>query len=185
MTTIFRYGGAAIIATCLVLPTALFAKSDKGKGGESSAESQGAKGGHGDAEKTHGASGKEKGGASAEHGHHGHDHHGDVPVFSTRHRDVIVDWFSDRRNVEGLPPGLAKKESLPPGLEKQLQRNGTLPPGLEKKLHPVPSGLVRRLPPPPRNTRYVILGEDVLLLDERSSAIVDIIRGIVRFRSTF
>src|SRR5512147_2362892 len=32
---------------------------------------------------------------------------------------------------KGLPPGLAKKGSLPPGLAKQLARNGHLPPGLE------------------------------------------------------
>jgi hypothetical protein len=26
----------------------------------------------------------------------------------------------------GLPPGLAKRDRLPPGLERQVQRNGTL-----------------------------------------------------------
>ena len=32
-----------------------------------------------------------------------------------------------------MPPGLAKKKSLPSGLQKQLEKNGTLPPGLAKR----------------------------------------------------
>ncbi len=36
----------------------------------------------------------------------------------------------------GLPPGLAKRDELPPGLEKQLEKNGTLPPGLSGPPHP-------------------------------------------------
>jgi hypothetical protein len=34
----------------------------------------------------------------------------------------------------GLPPGLAKREELPPGLEMQVEKNGSLPPGLAKRL---------------------------------------------------
>ena len=34
----------------------------------------------------------------------------------------------------GLPPGLAKRDRLPPGLEKHLLKHGSLPPGLQKKL---------------------------------------------------
>ncbi len=37
-----------------------------------------------------------------------------------------------------LPPGLARKDQLPPGLERQLVRRGTLPPGLEKRIRPCP-----------------------------------------------
>ena len=43
-----------------------------------------------------------------------------------------------------LPPGLAKRDTLPPGLERQLQRNGKLPPGLEKRA--LPDELKRALP---------------------------------------
>ncbi len=36
----------------------------------------------------------------------------------------------------GLPPGLAKRDRLPPGLEKHLLKHGSLPPGLQKKIDP-------------------------------------------------
>lgn len=35
---------------------------------------------------------------------------------------IIRDWFSNPSNLKGLPPGLAKREQLPPGLQKQLGR---------------------------------------------------------------
>ncbi len=38
----------------------------------------------------------------------------------------------------GLPPGLAKKDHLPPGLQKHLWKRGSLPPGLQKRLGPGP-----------------------------------------------
>ncbi len=40
------------------------------------------------------------------------------------------------RSERGLPPGLAKRDRLPPGLEKHLWKHGSLPPGLQKKLDP-------------------------------------------------
>ena len=40
--------------------------------------------------------------------------------FSVEDRDIIRNWFSDERNLEGLPPGLAKRSALPPDLQRQL-----------------------------------------------------------------
>ncbi len=51
----------------------------------------------------------------------------------------------NKNKHKGLPPGLAKKGSLPPGLAKQLARNGHLPPGLEKRS--LPNDLIVQLPP--------------------------------------
>src|SRR4029434_7464978 len=45
-------------------------------------------------------------------------------------RRIVRDYYRDN----GLPPGLAKRESLPPGLAKQLRERGELPPGLQKRL---------------------------------------------------
>ena len=59
-------------------------------------------------------------------------------AFSKAHIRIIVDWFHNPANLQGLPPGLAKREHLPPGLQRHLERNGTLPPGLQKKLQPSP-----------------------------------------------
>ena len=91
---------------------------------------------------------------------------------------IIRDWFGLSHNLEGLPPGLAKRDQLPPGLQKQLVRNGTLPPGLQKRLHDVPHDLAIRLPKIPENRRLIILGSNVILLDETTSLILDILENV-------
>ena len=68
-----------------------------------------------------------------------------VKAFRKHDRDVIIRFFHEQ--LGGLPPGLAKRDRLPPGLEKQLRRNGHLPPGLEKKIEPFPAGLAAHFPP--------------------------------------
>src|SRR5574341_1561384 len=75
-------------------------------------------------------------------------------IFTPDERKIIKEYYSKEivvqareaddqgkgkgKGKKGLPPGLAKRERLPPGLQKQLRRNGTLPPGLQKKLEPLP-----------------------------------------------
>ena len=106
-------------------------------------------------------------------------------VVGTRGEDVVViDRDGHRRVVReyytanALPPGLAKRQSLPPGLQKQLRERGTLPPGLQKRLTPVPPPLVGQLPPVPSyQTRY-FAGRDLVIVDNRSGRIVSIIRGV-------
>ncbi len=99
---------------------------------------------------------------------------GDEPVFSVEERQVITGWYRDDRR--GLPPGLAKKDRLPPGLEKQLRERGTLPPGLAKKVQPLPPVLERRLPVLPTGYRRVMIGGDIIIMNARTSFICDILR---------
>src|SRR5687767_10946725 len=47
-------------------------------------------------------------------------------------RDGHVRVIRDYVRGGSLPPGLAKRESLPPGLRAQLRERGELPPGLQK-----------------------------------------------------
>ena len=90
------------------------------------------------------------------------------------HRRIVRDYY--RNNA--LPPGLAKRQSLPPGLEKQLRERGELPPGLQKRLTAVPSPLAARLPGlPPYYSRY-FAGSDLLVVDTRSNRIVSVIPNI-------
>jgi hypothetical protein len=95
-------------------------------------------------------------------------------VFTVGELRVIREWFGNSQNLQGLPPGLAKRETLPPGLQRQLQRNGTLPPGLQARLHPVPVDLHRRLPDLREGTRRVIIGGSIVLVDDRTSLILDV-----------
>jgi hypothetical protein len=91
---------------------------------------------------------------------------------------IIRTWFSDKNNLEGLPPGLAKREQLPPGLQRQLQKNGTLPPGLQKRLQPLPEALERSLPTLPAGLKRGIIGVDLVLVGEVSGEILDVITSI-------
>lgn len=85
-------------------------------------------------------------------------------VFSRTDRTRIVDCLNGGGS-EGLPPGLAKRDRLPPGLERQLQRNGHLPPGLEKKMRPLPRSCEVRLPRLPPDITRVVVGNYVILRD--------------------
>jgi len=91
--------------------------------------------------------------------------------FSDHERQIIGDCFVNDR--AGLPPGLAKKDHLPPGLERQLQRSGTLPPGLQKRVQPLPGSCAARLPRLPRDWARVVLSGRIILLDPQQK-IVDL-----------
>ena len=92
--------------------------------------------------------------------------------YKDRDREAIRGWYDDHRS--NLPPGLAKRDQLPPGLEKQLVRRGTLPPGLQKRLQPCPEDLERRLAPPPADCAHVLIGGHIVLLNRRTNLVVDI-----------
>jgi hypothetical protein len=100
------------------------------------------------------------------------------PYFLPDERQIIIEFFRDPP-TGGLPPGLAKRGgNLPPGLQKHLQKNGTLPPGLQKRLQPLPPDLEKRLPGIPDIWGRVVLGRKVILVDKRSSRILDIIENV-------
>ena len=100
-----------------------------------------------------------------------------VSVFTVQERTIVTNWFATNRS--GLPPGLAKRDRLPPGLEKQLRERGTLPPGLQKKIQPLPMALERQLTVLPTGYRRVVIGNFVILMNERTSLIYDIIRNAI------
>lgn len=99
------------------------------------------------------------------------------PVFATREISLIQDYF--KKNLSSLPPGLAKRETLPPGLQKQLERNGTLPPGLQKKVQPLPAVLQKQLPALPTGYRRVVVAGNVILMNPTTGLIYDIIRNVI------
>jgi len=112
-------------------------------------------------------------------GHHKHDRDDDDDDrdrgyrYNDHDRDEMRGWYRHHRD-EDLPPGLAKRDRLPPGLERQLVVRGTLPPGLRKKVERCPDDLERRLPPPPRDCRHVVISGHIVLLNTRSFQIVDV-----------
>ena len=102
------------------------------------------------------------------------DRRGTGYAFGPRDRDTISGYYRNR--YSNLPPGLAKRNgNLPPGLAKQLRRNGTLPPGLQKRVEPFPPDLIRQLRPLPSYYSRGVIGDQAIILDERTRAIVDVI----------
>ena len=101
------------------------------------------------------------------------DHGQMTLVFSDSDRDYIHRYY--RSN---LPPGLAKREQLPPGLRKQLVRRGTLPPGLQSQ-H-LPYDLDRHLSRLPEGYARIRVASDVLLIDEHTRVIFDVITDVGR-----
>jgi len=92
--------------------------------------------------------------------------------YSEHDRDQMRRWYAGHDGH--LPPGLAKKDRLPPGLERQLRVRGTLPPGLQKKMMPCPEELERRLPPPPPGSAHVVIGGNIVLVNRSSYVVLDI-----------
>lgn len=78
---------------------------------------------------------------------------------------------------KGLPPGLAKRDHLPPGLQKHLDRRGTLPPGLAKRDLPpdLQTALPRRV-----SEELVIVNDDVVLIERATGVVLDVILGAAR-----
>ena len=100
------------------------------------------------------------------HGHgHAYGHYRD-------HDRDIHDWY--RAHYSSLPRGLAKRDRLPPGLERQLVVNGTLPPGLRGRMQPCPREFETMLPPPPPGYRHVFIGGNLVLVNRVSFQVADV-----------
>lgn len=106
------------------------------------------------------------------HGHRDHERHYSDDSFSEHDRAYVREWYRDHE--DDLPPGLAKRDRLPPGLERQLVERGELPPGLRRRIEPCPEELWRRLPPPPRDCEYVFVSGHLVLLNRRNFVLVTV-----------
>jgi len=88
------------------------------------------------------------------------------------HDRELHEWYSAHYNH--LPPGLAKKDRLPPGLERQLIVRGTLPPGLRGYMRPCPIEVVHYLPPAPTGYMHTIIGGHIALVNKSTFFVLDV-----------
>jgi hypothetical protein len=112
-----------------------------------------------------------------DHGRHGRDWGRDDDrgrYYRGRDEDAIRGWYRDRYEHDRLPPGLARRDDLPPGLERQLVVRGILPPGLRRRIEPCPPDFVRMLPPPPPHCEHVFIGGHLVLLNRENFQILDV-----------
>jgi Ni/Co efflux regulator RcnB len=88
------------------------------------------------------------------------------------HDRELHEWY--RSHYNSLPPGLAKRDRLPPGLERQLVVRGTLPPGLQKKIQPCPVEVEQYLPPPPVGYMHTVIGGNIVLVNRKTFFVLDV-----------
>ena len=96
-----------------------------------------------------------------------------VMVFSASDREKIIHYFTSRRANKTLPPGLAKKQELPPGLQKHIEKYGELPPGLEGRS--LPEDLERALTRLPKGYIRLKVEGDVVLMNEKTRVVFDVV----------
>ena len=100
--------------------------------------------------------------------------------FGGSHREVIQDYYGQEFRQGHCPPGLAKKGNgcQPPGQARKWQRGQPLP--RDVQYYPLPSDLMRRLPPPPAGHEYVRVASDILMIAVGTAMVVDAIQDIGR-----
>ena len=92
--------------------------------------------------------------------------------FADHDRDEMRGWYS--AHYRHLPPGLAKRDRLPPGLERQLVVRAAFPVDLEAHIAPIPVDLYRQLPPPAPDCERVVVGGHIVLMNRRTKIVLDI-----------
>lgn len=100
--------------------------------------------------------------------------------FGAEARRILSDYYGQQARAGKCPPGLAKKRNgcLPPGQAKKWARGQPLPPGLI--YNDLPGELLRRLPLPPPQHRYVQIAGDVLMIAIGTGMVVDAVEDLLR-----
>ncbi len=95
--------------------------------------------------------------------------------FSSHETAVIREYFQE--NQSRKPHGKKGAKSLPPGIEKNLQRGKALPPGIAKQALPV--DLSGRLPPPASGYERIAVAGKILLVEIATQVIHDILTDAI------
>jgi hypothetical protein len=107
-----------------------------------------------------------------------------VTSFSTSQRTVLVDLLRGNCSCNNLLTSATRTQivrqsrSLPPGIQKQLLRGKGLPPGIAKKLVRLPKQ-VNTYVNLPASYDLVVVGSNVLLLDQVNYVVVDYISNVI------
>lgn len=110
-------------------------------------------------------------------------------VFDAVEKELIGDYYKNKHEEDdkdkkekskskSMPHGLAKKETLPPGLAKRIEVKGELPPGIQKR--DLPEDLSKRLPPVKEGTKRVVTDKDIVLIEEATGVVLDVIRDVIK-----
>jgi hypothetical protein len=155
----FRTGAAAILSLALSTTVSVAQNDEHGRGHEKH-----------DADDEHGH-GHDHGDGREHNNGRGHEKH-DHDRYSDHDRDAARGWYHD--HYSHLPPGLAKRDRLPPGLERQLVVRGFLPMDLRRQMRPCPHELEVMFPPAPPNYAHVVIGGNLVLVNRANFQIADV-----------
>ena len=97
-------------------------------------------------------------------------------VFSDRDRQAIRNYYAKKWKHKKFPPGLAKRDTLPPGLQKRLDAGDQLPPGLQRSS--LPYELEDILSPLPKGYIRLKVGGDIVIMNQNTEVVVDILKDI-------
>jgi len=92
---------------------------------------------------------------------------GNYHRFDDRDRRTFQSWYNTRRR--NPPQGFRDSDRLPPDLDAKIGNGFRVGPELAPYYRPVPYDLARRMPLPPRGFKYVMLGDRIVLLDNRDT----------------
>jgi Ni/Co efflux regulator RcnB len=84
--------------------------------------------------------------------------------FNDQDRQATQEWYRQHQRNAGR--GWRQQDRLPPGLQGRLRAGQRLDPQLRRRMYPLPPDLARRYGPAPRGYRYVIIGGNVVLIDD-------------------
>lgn len=102
--------------------------------------------------------------------------HDPIP-FSLRDRNTIRNYY--RSADPKFAPRFTKQNGLrSPVSKKPLQRNGIIPVGLQRLVEPLPTELERSLQPLDSSYSRGMIGHDVVIMENRTQRIMDIIRNV-------
>jgi Ni/Co efflux regulator RcnB len=100
--------------------------------------------------------------------------------FNDQQRTYVHQYYTENYgNGKRCPPGLAKKNNgcMPPGQVRNWAVGQPVPRSVT--VYTVPQPVIRQLPPAPYGYRYVLIGGDVVLVQQQNNLIVDIIVGLL------
>lgn len=94
--------------------------------------------------------------------------------FDGNERDEIVHYFESHPSAyQQLPPGLAKKNKIPPGWQKKLAVGERIPDDIWAYRVPLPHDILVKLPPPPPGVIHVRIQDHVLKVIEHTHEVLD------------
>ena len=100
--------------------------------------------------------------------------------FNAQNRTYVQQYYTESYGKsKRCPPGLAKKNNgcVPLGQARSWVVGQPLPRGVT--VYAVPQPVIRQLPAAPYGYKYILIGGDVVLVQQQSNLIVDIIQVLL------